>query len=239
MRTKQAWTGHSALLPCRFAAPLIAVGCALAYAAKPAVAQAAEHPSVLSNQLAGGCAIVGVAGYSWVVLVVVVSLSEHLGGRLGQLSRGFARVLAPVAWRHSVRLACGAAVVAVPVVGLVAPLASAGSDASSPQRHANVSQVTSSNKHSAIRLDGLPMPERPTGKAVDPQVTPIRVVIRQGDTLWQIAARQLGLGAGEAEVAAEWPRWYAANRSVIGDDPGLIIPGTVLHAPKGVSRGVG
>jgi nucleoid-associated protein YgaU len=239
MRTKQSWTAHSGLLPCRFAAALIAVGCALAYAAKPAVTQAAEHPSVLSNQLAGGCAILGVAGYSWVVLVVVVSLGEHLGGRLGQLSRGCARVVAPVAWRHSVRLACGAAAVVVPVVGLVAPQASAGSDASSPHGHANVSNVTGSHKHSAIRLDGLPMPERPTGDAIDPHVTPRQVVVRQGDTLWQIAARQLGLGAGEAEVAAEWPRWYAANRFVIGDDPGLIIPGTVLQAPKDVSRGVG
>ncbi len=230
---------HSGLLPCRFTAALIAVGCALDYAAKPAITQAAEQPSVLSNQLAGGCAVLGVAGYSWVVLVVVVSLGEQLGGRLGRLSRGCAGLVAPPAWRHSVRLACGAAMVAVPVVGLVASQASAGSSALSPHRHANVSSVTGSNKHSAIRLDGLPMPERPTGKAVDPQVTSRHVVVRQGDTLWQIAARQLGLGASEAEVAAEWPRWYAANRSVIGDDPGLIIPGTVLQAPKDVSRGVG
>jgi nucleoid-associated protein YgaU len=236
MSTKKGGFGQVRWLTCRFGAALIAVGCALAYAAEPAVAQAVEHPSVLSDQIAGACAILGVAGYSWIVLVFVVSLGERLGGRLGRLSRGCAGVVAPAAWRHSVRLACGAAVVAVPVVGVVAPQASAGSSASVPHRHANISSLSGSNKHSAIRLDGLPMPDRPTAEAVDALVMPRPVVVRQGDTLWQIAARQLGFRAGEAEIAAEWPRWYAANRSVIGDDPGLIIPGTLLHAPKNASR---
>ncbi|MDD9207666.1 LysM domain-containing protein, partial [Georgenia sp. 10Sc9-8] len=54
-----------------------------------------------------------------------------------------------------------------------------------------------------------------------------------GDTLWSIAAAHLPPGASDAEVAAEWPRWYAANTDVLGDDPHLIHPGQLLAAPEG------
>ncbi|HEX6337203.1 MAG TPA: LysM peptidoglycan-binding domain-containing protein [Jiangellaceae bacterium] len=57
------------------------------------------------------------------------------------------------------------------------------------------------------------------------------VVVKRGDTLWAIAARQLGASATAAEIAAEWPRWYTANRAVIGDDPDLILPGMILRSP--------
>ena len=53
----------------------------------------------------------------------------------------------------------------------------------------------------------------------------------RGDSLWAIAARHLGPGATDAEVAREWPRWYAANRDTIGADPDLLLPGQVLRVP--------
>ena len=56
-------------------------------------------------------------------------------------------------------------------------------------------------------------------------------VVRPGDTLWAIASHQLGPHQTAAAVAAQWPRWYAANREVIGGDPNLIRPGEVLRAP--------
>jgi nucleoid-associated protein YgaU len=62
------------------------------------------------------------------------------------------------------------------------------------------------------------------------------VVVRRGDSLWDLAARQLGPDASAADVAAEWPRWYAANRAVIGPDPGRILPGQRLVAPAGGAR---
>lgn len=58
------------------------------------------------------------------------------------------------------------------------------------------------------------------------------VVVKRGDTLWAIAADHLGPDATAPAIAAEWPRWYAANRAVIGDDPDLILPGTILHPPS-------
>lgn len=60
---------------------------------------------------------------------------------------------------------------------------------------------------------------------------PAEVVVHRGDTLWGIVARHLGPQASDAEVARAWPQWYAANRRVIGDDPDLVKPGQVLHAP--------
>ena len=46
----------------------------------------------------------------------------------------------------------------------------------------------------------------------------------QGDCLWNIAKARYGSGI-------DYIRIYEANRSVIGDDPDLIFPGTVLVLP--------
>ncbi len=52
---------------------------------------------------------------------------------------------------------------------------------------------------------------------------PARYAVEPGDTLSAIAAA-LGVKGG-------WSALYAANRTAIGPDPGLIRPGTVLTAP--------
>jgi nucleoid-associated protein YgaU len=56
-------------------------------------------------------------------------------------------------------------------------------------------------------------------------------VVRPGECLWSIAADRLGPRATDAEIAAEWPRWYRANRALIGPDPGLLLVGQRLRAP--------
>jgi LysM repeat protein len=55
-------------------------------------------------------------------------------------------------------------------------------------------------------------------------MAPARYTVTAGDTLAAIAA---GLA-----VPGGWPALYAANRRVIGADPGLIRPGTVLVIPR-------
>ncbi|MEZ2389031.1 LysM peptidoglycan-binding domain-containing protein [bacterium RCC_150] len=57
------------------------------------------------------------------------------------------------------------------------------------------------------------------------------VVVSRGDSLWSIAVRHLGPVASDVDVALHWPKWYAANRAVIGDDPGLLVPGQILQPP--------
>ncbi|MDQ0709397.1 nucleoid-associated protein YgaU [Arthrobacter woluwensis] len=60
---------------------------------------------------------------------------------------------------------------------------------------------------------------------------PREVEVRSGDSLWILAARELGPGATDVEIAKYWPRWHAANRGVIGGDPNRLLPGTVLTVP--------
>lgn len=57
------------------------------------------------------------------------------------------------------------------------------------------------------------------------------VVVHRGDSLWSIAAAHLGPDPDDAEVARAWPRWFEANRHVIGDDPDHLLPGQVLRVP--------
>ena len=57
------------------------------------------------------------------------------------------------------------------------------------------------------------------------------VTVRAGDSLWSICAAQLGPLASDVDIALAWPRLYAANRDVIGGDPGLLHPGQVLRMP--------
>lgn len=72
----------------------------------------------------------------------------------------------------------------------------------------------------------------PLGVALRPSATTIdTVTVRRGDSLWSIAARHLGPAASDAEIAAEWPRWYDANRDVIGDNPDVVEPGQLLRVP--------
>ncbi|HSE09424.1 MAG TPA: LysM domain-containing protein [Nocardioidaceae bacterium] len=55
-------------------------------------------------------------------------------------------------------------------------------------------------------------------------------VVREGDSLWSLAARLLPTPRA-AEVGRAWPRIHRLNRSAIGPDPDLIIPGTTLRLP--------
>lgn len=70
----------------------------------------------------------------------------------------------------------------------------------------------------------IPASDGPAAAAQQHEVAP-------GDTLWAIAAAHLPPDATDADVAAAWPRWYSANRAVIGDDPDVIQPGQRLAAP--------
>ncbi len=60
------------------------------------------------------------------------------------------------------------------------------------------------------------------------------VTVRRGDSLWSIAARHLadtGRPHRMADVAREWPRWWAANGHTIGSDPDQLLPGQRLVPP--------
>ncbi len=58
------------------------------------------------------------------------------------------------------------------------------------------------------------------------------VVVHAGDSLWSLAAADLGATATPAQVAQAWPQWWSANRALIGDHPELIHPGDHLTPPS-------
>ncbi|MBT2586081.1 LysM peptidoglycan-binding domain-containing protein [Arthrobacter sp. ISL-95] len=59
----------------------------------------------------------------------------------------------------------------------------------------------------------------------------VAVVVKDGDSLWSIAASRLGPFATDVDVALTWPKWYSANRALIGSDPAVLRPGQVLQPP--------
>ena len=70
----------------------------------------------------------------------------------------------------------------------------------------------------------------PTGPDAPPSSSPTHTVA-PGESLWSITARLLPAGSGPARIAQAWPALYRANSGVIGADPSLIRPGTVLSIP--------
>ncbi|WP_134764561.1 LysM peptidoglycan-binding domain-containing protein [Nocardioides sp. 1609] len=165
------------------------------------------------------------AGWAWVVTTVVLAQVLRAGARPGP-----ARPLRGVpAWAaRAVLVACGLAVLTA------APgQASDGAHAPAPAPAAPPS------------LDGLPLPDRPSGPArppappagradrSDPAPAAGRVVVRPGDSLWSIARSRIApAAADDAAVARATAALYAANRDAVGPDPDLIHPGLHLRAPE-------
>ena len=80
----------------------------------------------------------------------------------------------------------------------------------------------------------LDWPTVPAPSAVPDMQPSAAIVVQPGDTLWDLAARSLrtsGKAPTAAQIAATWPRWWAANREAVGDDPDLLHPGTSLTTP--------
>lgn len=159
--------------------------------------------------LAAGLACV----WLWVLTTVVAVLAAQ--------GRGRSRVPGlPRLWRHLVLTACGVALVGTGSAAVAAP--------------------DGTPAHDGSVLAGLPYPDRTGPDRTGPDRTgPDRtgcpaeglLVVRAGDTLWELARRQLAPGADHAAITRAWHRLYARNRAVIGADPDLIHPHLRLRVP--------
>lgn len=161
----------------------------------------------------GALAALAVAALWSVVVVVAVALEARTGGRVRIAERtGCPRVVR--VWLLGV------------FVALFAGIAPAQASATDP--HA----VPGSGEAIAAALDGLPLPDRPTDRPVRRTAQPtVQVLVRPGDSLWQIAREHLPRTAADADVARAVERIYAANRRQIGTDPDQIRPGQLLDFP--------
>lgn len=159
----------------------------------------------------------------------VSQLGRRLFGRL-------AGVITPQLIRTTLRLA-GGAVVAAPGLSTGVTTAAAYGPVSPAPGHPACTPPTKPSSE-------LLLPDRPphgsptTGRPAEPVgrdgVRQPVVVVRRGDSLWSIAAMDLPTRATDADISAAWPQWYAANRSRIGSDPDLLLPGTALAVPPDI-----
>jgi len=169
-----------------------------------------------------------VAACEWLAWALTSYLCLAVAGTaVGALVRwrGLGRI-APAALRRLVDSAIS--------VGLVAAVVAPTAAVATPARPSTV--ATSPVRPHAPALDwpGLtvamsPQARQPASRSGS--ASNREVVVRPGDTLWSIAAAHLGPGASRERIAASWPRWYAANRSVVGPDPAVIRPGEHLRPP--------
>jgi nucleoid-associated protein YgaU len=168
----------------------------------PVRAVTAGPPATTDEALVRLCLAALVVAAAWAWLQVLAGVVDAWRGAAP--GRGVIRRLAVAA--------CGAA-----LVGSLAGPAMAAPDG--PTTPARVSDP----------LAGLPLPQRAEG-GMHPATD--RVVVQAGDTLWGVAAEDLGRRATPRAITERWHHLYAVNRAVIGPDPDLILPGQVLRLWK-------
>ena len=165
----------------------------------------------------GGCA----AAVSWLTLLwfagcVTLTLLARLPGTAGRCADRLADRLTPTVLRRLLEASLGVGLVLTSSAQVTAATAAPG-----PVRTA-----------SATGLLARPTPPVPDRPDVRPRhAEPHLVRVRAGDSLWGIARTHLAGRPTDRAVTREWHRWYAANRSVIGSDPDLIVPGQHLRPP--------
>ncbi|MCW2505070.1 MAG: hypothetical protein JWO79_3354 [Actinomycetia bacterium] len=196
----------------------------------------------------------------WLVAIGTLVAASTAPGIAGRLASALARAAIPVGVRSLAGAVLGVALLTLvtpPGTALAAPVATAapspsfdldwpvtGSGPPPPHPDGPGRRVSPSASqhveppHNPPRPGpGRPNAARPPGrhdtgadlKAAGNRNPP--VIVQSGDSLWSIAARRLGPGAADREIATEWPRWWTANRDVIGADPALINPGQRLTPP--------
>lgn len=200
----------------------------------------APGPAAFDDLLA-----LGAAGFAWAVLgwltagllLCLAAEARRTDARLDRL----ARAVTPLAVRRLAALLLGLGLVGAPLA-LAMPaqadrtVAAAAQQEDRPEPPGDVPALDrwTPDRPVAPGATSTPRPDPLALLVSRPhpgRVVSDHVVVRRGDTLWDIAARALGPGASDADIAASWPRWHAANRSTIGPDPDLILPGQLLRPP--------
>jgi nucleoid-associated protein YgaU len=224
---------------------------ALAWAVRaPWQAVAAAGPAPVDGLVAlvaaASCALL----VGWLALGVALTLACHLSLRARAHLGRLACSVAPPTVRRLVALALGAGLAGLPLapgalassvrspapsVASLGPGWTADRPAPTPPPAVKWRPGLGTRTADAGHVLGDPAAHHGAASRSDPAV-----VVRSGDTLWDVAARHLAAqrprrsGTGPpsvADIAVEWPRWYALNRHIIGPDPDLLLPGQRLLVP--------
>jgi nucleoid-associated protein YgaU len=192
-----------------------------------------------------GTVALAAAGLLWILLAVLAAgvlatLAALLPGTPGRLADVIARHVTPRSVRRIVHLLVGVSMAATMTATAIAPGAAM---AATPRLAGGIPITAPAQISFASPLPPLgepvgpvtessatpPLPQLPTSTTT--ATTPHDVTVHPGDTLWELAARTLGRHTDPESIAKTWPRWWAANRAVIGANPDLLLPGEVLHPP--------
>ncbi len=229
--------------------------------APPAAVATAIGPGLRADDggvllVTASTALVAWAVVGWLTIGVLAAVVAAVPGRVGRLGRALADRITPTLLR---RLLSGGTLAGLALTPVVLPAAAhaatrvstsgCASGAPSLDRAplgcpiAVATPVSTSTPaptstparwSSAPAAIATPITAPAPRHSARPAPRAATVVVRGGDSLWSLARAQLraaGQPAIPAAVAARWPAWWAANRSELGDDPGLIHPGEVLRTP--------
>jgi resuscitation-promoting factor RpfA len=246
--------------PLLVAAAVLGLARGLAWATAEPLHAARAGTATFDQLLALAAAAVAWIAVGHLVLVLAATALAASPGAVGRGAATVAETVTPAAGRRLARLAVGLTVAAGSVASALPATAAPGGQTVAVPAAASLPAIqrpggdpppspsAAAPDVSALPAVGRPgqaggwVPDVPPAAAEPmPPAPPVRlvaavprtdeVVVRRGDSLWQIAARALSGDATDAEIATEWPRWYEANRDVVGDDPDLLLPGTVLRPP--------
>lgn len=189
----------------------------------------------------------------WLVLGLLLDLLSRAPGAVGRIGESLAEAITPRLARQVIAAMLGlgastvllppASVAQPPAVTATATVSTALTGTTEPAWVAPSAPPAASPETSPSTGPGWVAPAPTVRPQPDPHTLtgpgwpPTgdgEIVVHRGDTLWDLTARHLGPGATADEIAREWPRWFAANRHIIGNDPDLLLPGQVLQIPDPV-----
>lgn len=178
-------------------------------------------PPAFPELLVRGCATLALLTATWLWAITCLATVRVARGRDVAGTRAV-----PAIVRRLVLLGCGVALAGATAVPADAEPGASGGIAGLPlpDRALGAAHAVPF-AHEAARRPGTDR-----SAAADPGVRV--VVVRPGDTLWELAVRHLRPGAGPDEITRCWQRIHALNRDVIGADPDLIQPGQRLRLPR-------
>ncbi|RRC94979.1 LysM peptidoglycan-binding domain-containing protein [Schaalia canis] len=95
----------------------------------------------------------------------------------------------------------------------------------------SAAQAQYDSDHTDITSHSLSTDMLRTPNSADRESSSRSHIVREGECLWDIAAALLGEQSSDAAINDAWQRLYSLNRTTIGSNPDLILPGTVLTLP--------